>query len=240
MPTRPATVPHPRHRGWWLGVAVLGWRCWCWRWPWAASPAAAAGCDGVTVLVERPSGAVTERCAPGRPADGLAALETAGFAYTFVSGQPGFVCTIDRFPDPCNGAPADAYWSYWSAEPGSSTWTYNTRGGASRTPAPGSSDAWVFGAGRPPRLRPPPRRRRPHRSRRRPPTAQPDTGGAAGEAPPRERPSDGASGAPRDGSTTPRSPGDVPPGEPAAAPRVPRHPRRGPAVRQQERRHGRP
>ncbi|MEX1178130.1 MAG: hypothetical protein WEB09_06685 [Nitriliruptor sp.] len=117
--------------------------------------AEAAACDGVSVRVERTSSTVAERCASGRPADGLAALESAGFTYTFVPGQPGFVCTIDGYPNPCNGAPADAYWSYWSAAAGDSSWTYNTRGAGNRTPPPGSAEAWVFGSGSPPSTPPP-------------------------------------------------------------------------------------
>ncbi|MEX1163333.1 MAG: hypothetical protein WEB03_07115 [Nitriliruptor sp.] len=177
MTTPTASVPHRRHLARWLCVAVLtvltvG--------PWTAGPtAASAGCDGVTVLVERASGSTIERCAPGRPSDGLAALTGAGFHYEFVPGQQGFVCTIDRFPDPCNGAPSDAYWSYWSAEPGASGWTYNTRGGANRTPPPGSSDAWVFGAGQPPSA-PPPAAPAPTPEPSPTPTTPPDTDASDG------------------------------------------------------------
>ncbi len=124
--------------------------------PDASLPTAhAAACDGVTVRVER-GGSVTERCARGAPRNGLFALEAAGFAYTEVSGQPGMVCSIQGHPQRCEGTPpVDAYWSYWHADAGATSWTYASRGGASRTPEPGSHDAWVFGAGAPPSGPPP-------------------------------------------------------------------------------------
>lgn len=123
------------------------------------SPAAAASerCDGVWVIVDARAlgGSLTTRCAPGRPATGLDALVAAGHTYTFVPRFPGMVCTLDRRPDPCNGAPADAYWSYWHAEPGG-TWTYATRGAGSRTPTTGGAEGWRFGDGTaPPGTSPP-------------------------------------------------------------------------------------
>jgi hypothetical protein len=121
----------------------------------AAPAAAAPSCDGVTVRVERP-GSTSERCAAGAPRNGLHALSDAGFRYTEVPGQAGMVCTIGGYPETCDGTPpADAYWSYWHAEAGASSWTYASRGGGNRTPAPGSHDAWVFGAGAPPSAPPP-------------------------------------------------------------------------------------
>lgn len=119
--------------------------------------AAAGGCDGVWVIVEPGSlgGSPTQRCAPGSPSTGLAALEAAGHSYTFVPRVPGLVCTIDARPDPCNGAPEDAYWSYWHAAEGATSWTYSTKGAGNRTPPPGSAEAWRFGSGDPPSTPPP-------------------------------------------------------------------------------------
>jgi hypothetical protein len=113
-------------------------------------------CDGVWVVVDARAdgGGLTTRCAPGAPAHGLAALEAAGHGYTFVPRIVGMVCTIDGRPNGCNGAPADAYWSYWHAEAGGS-WTYSTRGAGNRTPPPGSVEGWSFGSGQPPGTRPP-------------------------------------------------------------------------------------
>jgi hypothetical protein len=126
-------------------------------WLLPAAPAAAA-CDGVTVRVERSSGSAVERCVTGAtPTSGLQALERAGFRYTFVPGQPGMVCTIDGHPDPCNDAPEDAYWAYWHADAGATSWTYSSRGGGNRAPSAGGHEAWVFGGGmqRPPSSPPP-------------------------------------------------------------------------------------
>lgn len=123
-----------------------------------APTALAASCSdagGVTVVVEYGAPLGTSiRCATGSPATGLDALKRAGHGYTFVPRQPGFVCTIDAKPDPCNNAPADAYWSYWHAEPGGS-WSYGTAGAGSYRPIAGSIDGWSFGNGKPPGSRPP-------------------------------------------------------------------------------------
>jgi hypothetical protein len=123
----------------------------------APTPAHADGrCDGVWVVVDATElgGPLTTRCAEGDPSSGLAALEAAGHRYTFVPRVPGMICTIDRRPDPCNGAPADAYWSYWHAEEGGS-WTYASRGAGNRNPKPGTVEGWAFGSGGQPGTSPP-------------------------------------------------------------------------------------
>ncbi|MBW3619099.1 MAG: hypothetical protein KY461_02550 [Actinobacteria bacterium] len=114
------------------------------------------GCDGVQVVVDATAlgGGLTSRCLAGDPDTGLEALREAGHTYTFVPRQPGLVCTIDTRPDPCNGAPEDAYWSYWHAPAGGS-WTYSTRGAGTYDPEPGEVEGWAFGAGDPPREPPP-------------------------------------------------------------------------------------
>ncbi len=122
----------------------------------AVSPAAqAAPCAGVAVVVDFTAlgGTTQTACAPGDPASGLAALTGAGFTYGFVPRQPGFVCRINALPNPCNGAPVTAYWSYWHAQPGG-TWTYSTSGAAGHDPAPGSVEGWAFGAGQAPSVAP--------------------------------------------------------------------------------------
>jgi hypothetical protein len=126
---------------------------------WAMPPTAQAAdsCDGVWVVVDFSAfgGGVQTRCAPGAPRNGLDALERARFSYGFVAEQPGMVCTIDANPDPCNGAPSDAYWSYWHAPQGGS-WTYSSSGAGFRRPPPGTVDGWVFGDGSsPPSVAPP-------------------------------------------------------------------------------------
>lgn len=121
----------------------------------AATAQAAAQCrgsSGVSVVVDYGRGGGTDvRCAPGDPTSGLAALSGAGLPYTFVPRQPGLVCTINSVPDPCNGAPATAYWSYWHLRP-DKTWEFSTVGAGSFDPVPGAVEGWAFGAGKPPRI----------------------------------------------------------------------------------------
>jgi hypothetical protein len=113
-----------------------------------ASAAASSGTSGVTVVVDFGSlgGGVKTMCASGDPATGLAALTGAGFTYAFVPRFPGFVCQINVKPNPCNGAPSTAYWSYWHA-PRKGAWTYSTSGAGSYNPAPNTVEGWAFGAG---------------------------------------------------------------------------------------------
>jgi hypothetical protein len=123
-----------------------------------APTARAAPCSnavGVTIVVQYGDPLGTSiGCATGDPATGLDALNRSGHGYTFVPRQPGFVCTIDAKPDPCNNAPADAYWSYWHAKPGGS-WSYGTTGAGSYKPPSGSVEGWAFGSGKPPKSVPP-------------------------------------------------------------------------------------
>ncbi len=118
---------------------------------------AAESCDGVWVVVDARTagGSLTTRCTPGDPGSGIRALTGAGHDVAYVQSQPGLVCTIDARPDPCNGAPSDAYWSYWYASAGGS-WTYSNLGAGSRDPAPGTVEGWRFGDGSaPPGTAPP-------------------------------------------------------------------------------------
>ncbi len=111
---------------------------------------------GVTVVVDFTHfhHGVKIGCDVKRPATGLVALTKAGFKYTFVPGQPGFICTIDNEPNPCNGAPASAYWSYWHAKP-HGKWIYSTLGAGSYHPKSGWVEGWAFGKGKPPSISPP-------------------------------------------------------------------------------------
>ena len=86
--------------------------------------------------------------------DDVDVLKAAGHTATYLPRQPGMVCRIDSLPDPCNGAPVTAYWSYWQASPGGS-WSYSTVGAASTHPKNGTVQGWAFGAGKPPAMRPP-------------------------------------------------------------------------------------
>ena len=122
----------------------------------AGVTAACTGTKGVTVVVDftKLGSKIKTACDPTDPKTGLAALTGAGFTYTFVPRFPGFVCTIDKLPNPCNGAPATAYWSYWHAQPGGK-WVYSSTGAGTYHPKPGSVQGWAFGAGKPPGISPP-------------------------------------------------------------------------------------
>ncbi len=123
-----------------------------------AAPAEAARCagtSGVSVIVDQKAFGkpVAVRCATGNPTSGLDALTKAGFTYSFVPRQPGFVCRINARPNPCNGALAWAYWSYWHGTRGGG-WTYSSAGAGGYDPAPGTVEGWAFGAGKPPSVKP--------------------------------------------------------------------------------------
>jgi hypothetical protein len=83
---------------------------------------------------------------------GYDALHAAGFTTAGDDHDgPAFVCRIDNYPppseDPCvTTPPALAYWSYWHADAGQSTWAYSRLGPMSYVPPAGGIDAWVFGA----------------------------------------------------------------------------------------------
>ena len=111
------------------------------------------GTTGVPVAVDFTAfgKGVQVRCAPGKPATGIAALQQAGFsvAGTTSSGL-GFVCRIQKLPtvaqDPCvTTPPPTAYWAYYHALAGATTWSYATIGAFSYKPPQGSIDAWAFG-----------------------------------------------------------------------------------------------
>ena len=133
----------------------------------ASPPAAAdpmASCTtttGVIVAVDFSHwGGNVERGCAAAPATGYDALVAAGFtpAGDQQSG-PAFICRIDDEPppseDPCvTTPPATAYWSYWHADAGQSTWSESPVGAMSYQPPPGSVDGWAFGAGQPPSVPP--------------------------------------------------------------------------------------
>ncbi len=120
---------------------------------------------GVTVIVdERALGAgkdVYVGCALGEQADGVEALQNAGFLLEGTSGYGlAFICRIDGQPtpaeQPCTTTPGSgAYWSYWRGKPGG-RWQFSGVGAKSpqsRSPI-GSVEGWSFGGGAPPRIEP--------------------------------------------------------------------------------------
>jgi hypothetical protein len=123
-----------------------------------AAPASATATEGacpagggVTVVVDfgdlGPGSLI--RCAPGTPANGIAALQEAGFQ---VAGSQKYglavACRIDGKPGPdvesCAGMPsATAYWSYWHA-PAGGTWQSSQEGAQTAKPVPGGFEGWAF------------------------------------------------------------------------------------------------
>lgn len=118
--------------------------------------------SGVIVVVDfQHFGGTVERGCGSDPSPGsttgLDAMHTAGFK-TAGTAEYGtaFIC---RITDPatqvyepsttatsCNSTPpASAYWSYWHADVGQTTWSYSELGAASYKPPPGSVTLWVFG-----------------------------------------------------------------------------------------------
>ncbi len=113
------------------------------------------GTTGVTVTVDFTAfkGVEQTRCAPGAQASGVVALQHAGFTPTGTTLYGlAFICRINNFPSSTQQAcvttpPATAYWAYYHALSGATTWTYATTGASSYTPPLGSIDAFAFGNG---------------------------------------------------------------------------------------------
>jgi hypothetical protein len=94
------------------------------------------------------------------PTTGYAELNQGGWHTTgTVHDGPGFICRIGydgyrhdtQYPTPGQQScvqtpPASAYWAFWQAGPGQTTWTYSQYGAVSYHPVPGSISLWVFGA----------------------------------------------------------------------------------------------
>jgi hypothetical protein len=112
-----------------------------------------SGKSGVTVVVDFTAfnKGVQTRCAPGSQTSGIAAMENAGFMPEGTARYGlAFVCRINDLPSTaqqdCAGTPpANAYWAYYHALEGATTWTYSTTEASSYVPPLGSIDAWAFG-----------------------------------------------------------------------------------------------
>ncbi len=131
-----------------------------------AAPAAADPIEqctpthGAVVAVDfGPFGGGVVRGCDTTPTTGYELLRDGGFTTegTQHDGE-GFICRIGtasfnsgtRYPTPatedCVLTPqATAYWSYWIASPGQSSWSYSPLGAMNRKPKAGDVDAWVFG-----------------------------------------------------------------------------------------------
>jgi prenyltransferase beta subunit len=90
---------------------------------------------------------------------GRGLLTAGGFSITGTQRFPGFICRLGnalfssgaQYPtsaqDACvNTPPATAYWSFWIAPKGATTWTYSPNSADSDVPANGEVEAWTFGA----------------------------------------------------------------------------------------------
>jgi hypothetical protein len=119
---------------------------------------------GVTVIVDDQkigTGKIYVGCAPGAQADGVEALQNAGFELEGTSGYGlAFICRIDGEPTPaetaCESTPGSgAYWSYWRGKPGGS-WGFSGVGAKSPESASpvNSVEGWSFGGGHAPRIEP--------------------------------------------------------------------------------------
>jgi len=114
--------------------------------PATASEGACPDGDGVTVVVDATDigGVIVTRCAPGDPATGRDALESAGFVAT--DSQPGMICAIDAQPDPCPATFEGSYWSYWHAT-ADGDWVSYLVGADSSDPVQGEVEGWRYNDG---------------------------------------------------------------------------------------------
>jgi hypothetical protein len=121
-----------------------------------------SGNSGVTVTVDFTAFNSTEqtRCAPGSQSSGVAALQDAGFIPAGTSRYGlAFICRINNLPSASQQAcvttpPTTAYWAYYHALSGATTWTFSTQGASSYVPPLGSIDAWAFGNSAKPSMTP--------------------------------------------------------------------------------------
>ena len=108
--------------------------------------------SGVIVVVDFAHwGGTIERGCAATPTTSYDALQTAGFTTAGDEHDgPAFICRIDTKPTPTqtpcvDTPPASAYWSYWHANAGQTTWSYSESGPMTYKPPPGGVTAWVFG-----------------------------------------------------------------------------------------------
>ncbi|MEV6580469.1 hypothetical protein AB0M92_20145 [Streptomyces sp. NPDC051582] len=132
--------------------------------PAAAAPQPVGQCTtsaGVVLAVDFShwGGPVYRSCGT-TPTTGYELLNQGGWATTGTGHDgPAFICRIGysghqggrQYPTPEQDAcvltpPASAYWSYWHADPGQSTWTYSQLGAMLHKPEPGGVDLWIFGS----------------------------------------------------------------------------------------------
>ena len=116
---------------------------------------------GVILAVDLgPWGGPLLRSCGSTPTTGYAQLNQGGWRTTGTEHDgPGFICRIAysgyrhgaQYPMAAQQScvqtpPASAYWAFWEAGPGQTSWTYSQSGAVGYHPAPGSISLWVFGA----------------------------------------------------------------------------------------------
>ncbi|MFJ4007317.1 hypothetical protein ACIPWL_28210 [Streptomyces sp. NPDC090023] len=133
----------------------------------SSTPAAAdpiANCTptkGAIVAVDfAPWGGSVVRGCDANPTTGYNLLHNGGFTTAGTQHDgPAFICRIGnpafntgtQYPTPAQDAcvrtpPASAYWSYWIAPAGQTTWTYSPLGAMGDKPKAGEVEAWVYGS----------------------------------------------------------------------------------------------
>jgi hypothetical protein len=115
---------------------------------------------GAIVAVDfGPWGGSVVRGCDASPTTGYNLLHNGGFTTAGTQHDgPAFICRIGnsafnsgtQYPtvaqDPCVlTPPASAYWSYWIAPAGQTTWTYSPLGAMSDVPKAGEAEAWTYG-----------------------------------------------------------------------------------------------
>lgn len=149
-------------RGWcWRAAAVLGGLALTVA-PWLVSAAASGpdeaakqcGADEVTVVVDYAElgDGVRVACADNAGERASELFTRAGFPLEYAVRSSGFVCRVSKAPADAgcvDAAPATAYWSLWSSDGKSGTWSYATRGPQTlRVPAGGYlAFVWHEGSG---------------------------------------------------------------------------------------------
>lgn len=137
-------------RGRLLTIAVVAWVALAMS-PWvpAAQAATTTPCsdDEVTVMVQ----GYPLACSPAG-GTGYQTLLNAGFSVEGTQKFPEFICRINGFPDAgvdkcLTASPSSAYWTYWHAPLGATSWTYSDMGSLARSPQPGTVEAWTWGPG---------------------------------------------------------------------------------------------
>jgi hypothetical protein len=117
---------------------------------------------GVVIVVDFTAfgRSVNRQCDPDTSTNALTSMNAEGFTTQGDSHDgDAFVCRINGLPtpaqDPCvNTPPASAYWAFWIANPGQTTWSVSPLGAMSLYPKPGSTELWSYGSGATPSFPP--------------------------------------------------------------------------------------